>query len=322
MARVPRPRSAVTPHRGLNSKATRRSSPQSVKSLGKTDQDQTSRYGLRKRRRSPDASNVQERPTKARRSPAQLPEKHSVTPKSSIKDTSKASGGVEGPPKPSPRTYNCRICLEDVVTSRFPRKNACPESCVDCLTGENRICKPCIVSSIIAQSEIRDIDKVGCPSCYEPWEYRRLVSFLPRDEVRRLDARIIARGVAKEENWRWCPQRGCQFGQIYDVNFGSNPVPEWCTLYICQGCHRHNCFKHQTPWHENLSCAQYDYRQEHERVKEGGKTNEELEEQDRESRLLMQKQETRICPYCGHAVQRTVGCDSMQCKSNSRPETI
>ena len=288
---------------------------QSSKNQAMPSKDEKPRYGLRKRGREKHEDDVSEHPSKARPfrdAQGDLAKRETTTTRHEAKgkSTSKIAKESRTPPK----TYTCRICTEDVSQSRFPRKNACPDSCVDCLTGQNRICKPCIASTITSQLESRDLEKLGCPSCNRPWDYRYLAAFLPHAQIARLDARIVNRAVVQEDNWRWCPHSNCNFGQIHAIDHKFVPNEEWCAYYFCQGCHRGNCFKHRVPWHDNLTCAQYDYRQEHERIKQGGKTNAQMQEEEREALLLMHEQETRICPYCGNAVQKSMGCDSMQCK--------
>ncbi|KAI9655605.1 MAG: hypothetical protein M1821_005399 [Bathelium mastoideum] len=275
--------------------------------------NESSHYGLRKRTREVNESENSERPSKTRPASRTQGDLVGGAAPTTTPSRTKTKAKVPQETKVPPRMYSCRICSEDLAISRFPRRPMCPASCVDCLTGYNRICKKCITLTITAQLESRDLDKLGCPSCNEHWDYRYLVAFLPHEKVVRLDARIVNRGMILEEGWRWCAHKTCSFGQIYELSLIPGINPEYCAMYFCQGCHRSNCFKHQTPWHDNLTCAQYDYRQEHERQKAGGMTDGELAEQERDTLQLMQTQQTRVCPYCGHAVQKAYGCDNMLC---------
>ena len=273
-------------------------------------------YGLRKRDRESVDSENQERPSKTR--PGRVS-------RNGFAEFDNPAPGTKGKPKSKlealeenkafSKTYYCHICTEEVVASHFPHPANCPQSCIDCLTRDERICNGCIISTIIAQLETRDLDKLGCPSCNTPWQYRYLAYFLPPAEVVRLDVRVVNRGIAKEDNWRWCAYNNCNYGEFYEMRRLPGEDRDYCHCYNCTACHRPNCFKHQIPWHHEFSCAQYDYRREHERVKAGGLTKDEMAEQDREALRLMQAQQTRICPYCGNAVQKSYGCDNMHCKS-------
>ncbi|KAI9692736.1 MAG: hypothetical protein M1820_009408 [Bogoriella megaspora] len=271
-------------------------------------QSEGSRYSLRKRRRS--TSEVQ---------CGEYTEDHFEDDDSSPPTKVRAlESGTTQKPLRQVKNYTCRICCEEVKASSFPRKGVVPESCVTCLTGENRICKPCIESSLRAQFDERDIEKMGCPSCNNPWDYTSLSKFLPREVLLRIDKAIVNRVVARESlssTWRWCPCKGCNYGQIQEITIYMPRDAEWCNMVHCYGCRHSYCFHHQIPWHNGLTCTQYDYRQKHERAK-NGITEEDMEKQDEEALKLMQKQETRICPYCGHGVQKTYGCDNMNCKSS------
>lgn len=56
--------------------------------------------------------------------------------------------------------------------------------------------------------------------------------------------------MSQADNFIWCTA-GCGSGQIHDSD-SSHPI------VICLHCGRRSCFQHQVPWHESLTCKEYD----------------------------------------------------------------
>ncbi|CAG8662918.1 28071_t:CDS:2 [Dentiscutata erythropus] len=67
----------------------------------------------------------------------------------------------------------------------------------------------------------------------------------------------------------------------------------------CPKCGSKACFTHDVPWHEGLTCSEYDQR----------KNNEQ--EVATHNYLL---KETKPCPNCGVHIVKNGGCDHMTCK--------
>lgn len=93
-------------------------------------------------------------------------------------------------------------------------------------------------------------NKLKCPECS---------AGLIWDDVRRLaDEGTFARyetmsfraAVGSDENFVWC--RSCSFGQLHDSG-ATQPIVR------CLNCGARSCFTHQgIPWHERLTCEEYD----------------------------------------------------------------
>ncbi|KAK8003209.1 hypothetical protein PG989_002928 [Apiospora arundinis] len=49
----------------------------------------------------------------------------------------------------------------------------------------------------------------------------------------------------------WCPLNDCESGQIHSAGAGQPVV-------LCQGCSRRFCFTHQTEWHSDYTCEEWD----------------------------------------------------------------
>ena len=55
--------------------------------------------------------------------------------------------------------------------------------------------------------------------------------------------------VGGDENFVWC--QGCSFGQLHESG-ASQPIIR------CLNCGFRSCFVHSIPWHERLTCEEYD----------------------------------------------------------------
>lgn len=56
--------------------------------------------------------------------------------------------------------------------------------------------------------------------------------------------------MAKADNFIWCTA-GCGSGQIHDSD-ARHPI------VTCLHCGQRSCFKHNVPWHEGLTCKEFD----------------------------------------------------------------
>ena len=55
--------------------------------------------------------------------------------------------------------------------------------------------------------------------------------------------------IGKDENFVWC--QNCDFGQLHT---GGNEQP----IVRCMKCRFRSCFRHVIPWHDRLTCQEYD----------------------------------------------------------------
>lgn len=56
--------------------------------------------------------------------------------------------------------------------------------------------------------------------------------------------------MSQDENFIWCTA-GCGSGQIHDSD-ARHPIVS------CLYCGQRSCFQHNVPWHEGLTCKEYD----------------------------------------------------------------
>lgn len=87
--------------------------------------------------------------------------------------------------------------------------------------------------------------------------------------------------VGEDADFVWCLS-GCGAGQIHETG-RAQPI------VTCVQCKHRSCFIHQVPWHEGLSCTDYDATQN---VHRGSKRQIDIDDDDIEERMRKrQKQE-------------------------------
>jgi hypothetical protein len=97
-------------------------------------------------------------------------------------------------------------------------------------------------------------------------------------------------------NFTMCLGPNCGSGQIHG---GGNDQP----IMTCTTCHFKTCFAHKMPWHEGLTCMQYDNRQV-----------ERLRQETASAELLGKTTKTCPNPRCGMNLDKYTGCDHVRCK--------
>lgn len=102
------------------------------------------------------------------------------------------------------------------------------------------------------------------------------------------------RGIPK---FCMCLGPGCDSGQVHACG---NRQP----IMTCNVCYFKTCFTHQMPWHEDMTCTEYD--------KARKRQNEE-----NESSLAVLRKVGLTCPSCSLPGIKVSGCDHMTCKSYS-----
>jgi len=96
-------------------------------------------------------------------------------------------------------------------------------------------------------------------------------------------------------NFCMCLGPGCESGQVH-VSGNRQPI------MTCNVCGFKTCFTHQMPWHEGMTCADYDWI--------GARQNEE-----NDASLTLIRNVGMICPSCSAPGIKVSGCDHMTCKS-------
>lgn len=106
--------------------------------------------------------------------------------------------------------------------------------------------------------------------------------------------------MASNPGYRECSM--CDDAGIYEVNGDGKD-----RMIECVKCAYKMCFWHKAPWHEGLTCDEFDQKMEN-----------DGSFQDSKQWL---KEQTKNCPGdgCGAPIEKLDGCDHMRCKAHSRP---
>ncbi|KAL3496226.1 hypothetical protein BJX62DRAFT_135675 [Aspergillus germanicus] len=155
------------------------------------------------------------------------------------------------PPRPSmpssPRK-ECIACLEELRSSSFPGTPITPW----CEHPAGQICKPCLKRSLQAQLEGMGNEGFACPICKKPMPEGDVQRWAKPDVVRRYNSIRTRKTLANDPNFIWCSNPKCGGGQIH-ASGAESPI------MTCMYCHARTCFTHQRPWHEGLTCYEYDH---------------------------------------------------------------
>ncbi|CAG8654570.1 6523_t:CDS:2, partial [Dentiscutata heterogama] len=167
----------------------------------------------------------------------------------------------------------CIICAEKKPIKYFPEIT---ENC----KHNSEICAECI--NIHIEKNLNNILEIKCPS-YECDET------LDHNDIRKLATEKLYESMS---DIRFCLNSKCDSAQVHS---GEHDLP----IMTCPKCGSKACFTHDVPWHEGLTCSEYDQR----------KNNEQ--EVATHNYLL---KETKPCPNCGVHIIKNGGCDHMTCK--------
>ncbi|CAG7851770.1 SubName: Full=Uncharacterized protein {ECO:0000313/EMBL:CCA71208.1} [Serendipita indica DSM 11827] len=186
----------------------------------------------------------------------------------------------------------CIVCgsdEDDVAIPNVPATGACdhpPEICVDCL-------KRIIETSISTGAFISGIP---CPSigCGQIMTYFDVQKWAETKVFQRYDTLLFQNSLRSDSTWVWCVSPSCEAGQEHTGGDASNIV-------TCHACGSKMCFRHQSAWHEGMSCAQWD---EQLLIAEHG-------ERWTDEWILT---ETKGCPKCKARILKNEGCDHMTCR--------
>ncbi|KAI5467019.1 hypothetical protein BGZ63DRAFT_341655, partial [Mariannaea sp. PMI_226] len=92
--------------------------------------------------------------------------------------------------------------------------------------------------------------EIRCPECREQLEYADIQRYANKQTFMRYETLAIRAAMSEAENFTWCTS-GCGSGQIHDSGVDQ-------PIVTCLHCRHRFCFHHSVPWHENLTCDEYD----------------------------------------------------------------
>lgn len=143
---------------------------------------------------------------------------------------------------------DCVICVESKGVASFPVLSAsrdcnhAPGACLACLQQHIKIA----IDEKAWHGRV-----VTCPECNSAMAYDEVRLYADRATFETYDARVLNDAVAQHGDWFRCPGAGCGSGQMHDAADGA-------PIVTCVGCRRKYCFRHHMPWHETMSCDEFD----------------------------------------------------------------
>ena len=130
----------------------------------------------------------------------------------------------------------------------------------------------------------------------------------------------------EESTFVWCCGPGCDSGQMHE---GGLDQP----IVRCNACKFRSCFRHRGPWHEALTCEEFEQGLDNFKSEEEDERVAELAERqrvrlvereakrvaDEEASLTTVQLTTKTCPGqgCNWKIEKNNGCAHMTCKPTS-----
>jgi len=162
----------------------------------------------------------------------------------------------------------------------------------DCTHPNRTICDGCMYEYV--RNNWNMGTDIRCPECSILLSHAaiKLILFNYGDTAlfERYTQFDLDRSLEQNPEFIWCAH-GCGSGQLNEGGSMNNTVQ-------CIHCQKLTCFTHRCPWHDGMTCEEYDmpriYGQEH--------------ASDRWINV-----NTKICPKCHSHIEKNDGCDHMTC---------
>ncbi|KAL4871164.1 hypothetical protein BDV12DRAFT_38529 [Aspergillus spectabilis] len=148
----------------------------------------------------------------------------------------------------TPARKECLACLEELPSSSFPKDPISP----GCEHPAGQICQPCLKRSLQTQLDGLVDQGFTCPLCKRPMSERDVQRWAKPEVVRRYNSIRTRKSLAADPNFMWCSNPSCKGGQIH-TSGAQSPI------MTCMYCHARTCFTHQRPWHEGMTCYEFDH---------------------------------------------------------------
>ncbi|XP_055491653.1 probable E3 ubiquitin-protein ligase RNF217 [Leucoraja erinacea] len=179
----------------------------------------------------------------------------------------------------------CRVCMDDKPIRPLP---CCKKA----------VCEECLKRYLSNQVQLGRAE-IKCPitECSKYMDESTVISNLPRDDIVKYSYFLELSRM--DSSTKPCPQ--CKHFTTFRLKSNiPNPTKSENKFKIqCPVCQFVWCFKCHSPWHEGLNCKEY---------RKGDKLLRHWASEIEHGQRNAQK-----CPKCKIHIQRTEGCDHMNC---------
>ncbi|EHK97263.1 putative E3 ubiquitin-protein ligase ARI7 [Glarea lozoyensis 74030] len=193
---------------------------------------------------------------------------------------------INPPSDSSNNEIECAICAETLPPDSFPPSSKITANCED---HPYKACISCIQHSIQSTLDEGSIHRLICLFCHHRLSADEVEKYATKSALTRYKYLMLL----DSPDIIMCLSPTCKSGQKH--------VDKQNPKMVCNTCSFATCVLHKLPWHDNVTCAEFDTSEEQ---------IERLEEAEATAKLLA-KEQSQICPECHQGVFRSEGCDHM-----------
>jgi hypothetical protein len=226
------------------------------------------------------------------------------------------------PPKLSTYSHDldCSICADTLPAENFLNLSGCEH-------GPD-VCRTCFLAWLTERMDSTVWEKIEFPSsdCKNLVTHEDVKAHAPEDvfaryvfhrpstislvlTLYRFDNLSIRNFLSVHLDFRYCMAEGCPSGQIHDDGVEAN-------IFRCVACGFRVCTVHDVPFHENMTCADYETRiRREEKTKRKEAKKRRMRRRQEAASLAEVRRSAALCPGCQVPIQKNSGCDHMTCKS-------
>mmetsp|Transcript_6768 Transcript_6768/g.19163 ORF Transcript_6768/g.19163 Transcript_6768/m.19163 type:complete len:346 (-) Transcript_6768:1771-2808(-) len=192
----------------------------------------------------------------------------------------------------------CPICWEDGPGVHLP---ACQHFfCLDCIEM--------YISTRVSSGNILSMDCPD-PQCDAEILDQEIAALIPPEMFEKYSQFQFLARLRLEPNCRYCPNEDCRTPNVVNPDHPDFPKAacEDCGIEFCGNC--------SNRWHEGATCEEAEaqiFKAMHKQDRK--RAQEEL----KKTKKALKKEKSRKCPKCGAIVQKTEGCNVIQCICGSR----
>ncbi|KAF7913269.1 hypothetical protein BELL_0986g00010 [Botrytis elliptica] len=183
----------------------------------------------------------------------------------------------------------CRVCMENLTPEKFPQTRI-TSTCAH----HPAVCNQCLTKHINDQVQTKASNQISCPECPEKISEAEIKKYASPEILERKGRRLLNISLQHLPNFTFCLSPTCESGQIHTPDH---------PMMTCSTCGFKTCFIHKLPWHEDLTCAEFDL------------SNQSRVQQEAASEAWIAEY-TKLCPNpkCGMRIQKKSGCDHLTCE--------